>query len=290
MNLIDRIVSYVSPEAGLKRARARAATGILNAYEGASISRRTEGWRTVGSDANAETRASLSVLRNRSRDLVRNNPYASKAVAVIANNVVGTGILPQAKARTKARTRVIEDLAKAHLDTTAIDARGTLDFYGIQGQVIRTVVESGECLIRRRHRRPADGLPLPFQIQVLEPDFLDTSKDGPLPNNGGVVKQGVQFDPIGRRTGYWLFSQHPGDAYSFRQLKSTFVPAADIIHVYRPDRPGQVRGVPWGSPVIIKLRDFDEYDDYQLLRQKIAACYTVFVYDDELGVGQATPS
>jgi len=50
-------------------------------------------------DANTEVGASLINLRNRSRDLLRNNPYASKAIAELVGNTVGTGIVPQAKDR-----------------------------------------------------------------------------------------------------------------------------------------------------------------------------------------------
>ncbi|NJL19359.1 MAG: phage portal protein, partial [Bdellovibrionaceae bacterium] len=56
------------------------------------------------------------------------------------------------------------------------DADGQLDFAGIQALVARTVVESGECLVRFRLRRPGDGLAIPLQLQVLEPDFLDHTK------------------------------------------------------------------------------------------------------------------
>ena len=52
-----------------------------------------------------------------------------------------------------------------------------------------------------------------------------------------------------------------------------------MCHVYRIDRPGQVRGVTWFAPVMIRIKDFDEYEDAQLLRQKVAACFSVFVYD-----------
>ncbi len=47
MNLIDHVTSAVSPEAGLRRARARAATvALTRRCEGASVGRRTEGWIT----------------------------------------------------------------------------------------------------------------------------------------------------------------------------------------------------------------------------------------------------
>ena len=75
------------------------------------------------------------------------------------------------------------------------------------------LAESGECLVRLRERRVEDGLPVPLQLQVLEPDHLDASKTGDLPN-GGFVLQGVEFDALGRRRAYWLYpgaSRRGGD-------------------------------------------------------------------------------
>jgi lambda family phage portal protein len=282
LNWLDRAVGWVSPSAGFKRARARYLTqvmqGAMNGYEAASKSRRFDKWKTRGTSANAEIRAGLPLLRDRSRALVRDNPYATKAIGVIAHNLVGGGIRPQI--RVGDGNRVLESrferVVRLWMNTTACDADGRLNFYGLQNLAARTIAESGEVLIRRRRRFSSDPLEIPLQLQVLEPDFLDTGKDGAA-ENGGVIVQGVQFDQIGRRTGYWVFSQHPGDATYRRAFESKFVPASEMLHVYRIDRPGQVRGVPWAAPIIVRLKDFADYEDAQLVRQKIAACYVAFV-------------
>ena len=46
MNLLDRLIAAIAPEAGLRRVRARAQIGQMRAYEGAQRGRRTQGWRT----------------------------------------------------------------------------------------------------------------------------------------------------------------------------------------------------------------------------------------------------
>jgi capsid protein len=96
MNWLDRAVGYVAPATALRRARHRAAmVALARSYEGARVGRRTEGWVVAGTSANAEIGTALSRLRDRSRDLVRNNPYAAKAVQAVVSNLVGTGILPR---------------------------------------------------------------------------------------------------------------------------------------------------------------------------------------------------
>jgi len=50
------------------------------------------------------------------------------------------------------------------------------------------------------------------------------------------------------------------------------IPAEDVAHVYRLDRPNQLRGVSWIAPVFTRLADWDDYEDSDLMRQKVAAC------------------
>jgi lambda family phage portal protein len=131
-------------------------------------------------------------------------------------------------------------------------------------------------LLRRRRRRVEDGLPLPFQVQILEADYLDTTKEGEA-DEGGYIREGIERDAIGRRVAYWLYDEHPGtSAYRPRGLQSRRIPARDIIHLYRQDRPGQLRGVTWFAPIALNLQDLADGIDAHLMRQKIAACFAAF--------------
>jgi len=281
MNWLDRAIGAVAPGAALRRARQRQALGHLTrAYEGARTGRRTDGWVASGTSANAEIGPALSRLRERSRDLVRNNPYATKAVEAMVSNLVGTGIMPRARAGRQRLVKVADGLWQDF--ATSCDADGRTDFSGLQALAVRTMAESGEVLVRLRDRRLEDGLPVPLQLQLLEPDHLDTGKSAELPD-GGFVLQGVEFDPVGRRRAYWLFPVHPGEVAVFGRgrLLSQRVAADRVLHLFDRTRPGQVRGVPWFASAIVKLRDLDEYDDAELVRKKIEACFAAFVTGDE---------
>lgn len=281
--LLDKLVGYVSPQRGLRRAQARTAMSLVRAYEGAAVGRRTEGWVTLTTSPNTELRGAITRLRARSRDLVRNNPWANRAVAVIDSNTVKTGIVPQARSGRSGRGRRYDLLWAEWAGTEACDYDGQHDFYGLQSLAMRTIVESGSVLVRR-HRMPTNSnLPVPLQLQVMEPDFLDCTREFYRLTNGNTLMRGIEFDPQGRRVAYWLYPQHPGNLDFVAGFKndSIRVPAASVRHIYRADRAGQVDGVPWAAPIMIKLRDFDDYDDAQLQRQKIAACFAAFVYDHE---------
>ena len=283
MNWLDRTVGYVSPRAGLRRARSRAAMEVLRrGYEGARLGRRTEGWRVSGTGANLEIAGALPRLRDRARDLVRNNPYAAKGVNALVGNLVGGGL----KARARSGDAALNDQADKLWARFAAqcDADGRTDFHGLQALVARAMVESGECIVRLRARRAEDGLAVPLQLQVLEADHLDTLRSGATAS-GGFIHQGIELDRLGRRLAYWLFPVHPGEVATFRRgsLQSKRVPAESICHVFERLRPGQERGVPWFAPVIIKMRDLDEYDDAELMRKKIEACFAAFVLDADDG-------
>jgi lambda family phage portal protein len=278
-NWLDRAISYVAPARALNRVRARTHLSMmLRHYEAAQPGRRTSGWKRSGADVNAANGPALVALRELTRDLIRNNSWARNGKRVIQRHTVGWGITPKAADVDDATQKRTSAIWKRWAGTTECDAEGRRNFYGLQKMVMGMAVESGEALIRRRWRRPSDGLSLPLQLQLLEPDFLDTSKDGMPGTSGGRVIQGVEFDAIGRRSGYWLFDEHPGSLYHGRSA-SRLVPVSDIIHVFDDERPGQVRAVPWFTSAITNLKDFDEYEDGTIMRQKIAALFAAFITD-----------
>ena len=282
MNILDRTIGALAPRWQLKRERARMAIDLLRRhyYDAATTGRRTQGWRRVIGDANTAIGPSLSRLREGARDLVRNNGLADGGILdTLTTDAVGWGIVPAAK----------HDAFKRWADSTDCDADGRLDLPGLQEMVLRTVVESGEVLVRRRWRRLEDGFALPFQLQVLEPDYLDTLKDAAL-ENGGRIIQGVEFDSLGTRVAYWMFREHPGSTRAVlgRSVMSGSyrVPASEILHIFKPGRAGQVRGPSWFGSSLMKFRDYDEYDDATLMKQKIAACLSVLTSDTD---GSAAP-
>ncbi len=283
---IDRVTAPVAPRWTLKRQRARVAAEVLQRhFEGAAEGRRTQGWHRSSTDANAAIGPGLARLRDAARDLVRNNPHAESAVSTICDHTVGWGIVAKPK---PANTRTL-DTWNAWANTTVCDADGRHDFYGLQKLVLRTVIESGEVLVRRRFRQPEDGFELPIQLQVLEPDFLDTAKNSTFSTPAGVVVsrivQGVEFNAIGRCVAYWLFQDHPGSD-SGRLGASVRISAENIRHIFKSTRPGQVRAQSWFSPVLLRFKDFDEFEDATLMKQKIAACLAVLTSDVD---GTAAP-
>lgn len=281
-----RVIDTLFPGFAAKRAQARVEkikadlmhAALSRRFEGAAGGRRNDGWRAAGADANAENAPALSVLRNRARDLRRNNPYAERAIAGIADNVVGAGIVPRPMASKDRSNKRLGSLWADWAETLLCDTDGLENFYGLQHKIMECVAESGECLVRRRRRYSSDGLPVPLQLQVLEPDFLDDAKTGATGQY--QIIQGVEFDALGKRVAYWLFDEHPGSSSSMRSIDSRRIPADDVIHIFLPKRAGQARGYTWFAPVMQRLKNFDEMEDAVMEQAKIAACFAAFITQD----------
>ncbi|MGE0155180.1 MAG: phage portal protein [Reyranellaceae bacterium] len=279
---LDRAIAFFAPEAGLRRALARHALGEVRAYDAAKVGRRTDGWITAGTSSNVEIGGGMVNARNRARDLVRNNPWGSRAAELWRAYLVGTGIVCRPIVRDgkgetdRMATQRLRDVFNRWADSC--DADGNTDLYGIQSQSAESAAVDGEVLIRRRWRWKTDGMEVPFQLQLLEADFLDQAKTEATADGGWIV-QGKQYDARGRLTHFWLFPSHPGDVLPGLQkgYVSRPVPAADVIHVFEPRRPGQVRGITWFAPIVQKLRDLDDYDDFEIVRKKIEASMAAFV-------------
>ncbi len=263
-NFVDRLVGYFDPRAGVRRLAAREVL-TKRAYEGAS---RADGWvpRRAGASANSDHLADASELRSRARALVKNVPYIERAVDARVEHVIGTGIAPRSLAADLVLRRQVDAVWDAW--QAVADADGVSDLYGLWSRAFRALRIDGEVLIRLRPRSMADGLPVPLQLQVLEVDYLDSSKNGTV--GGNTVVNGIEYDPIGRVTAYWLFNEHPGDIKTVRGLRASVpVPANRIVHVFKAKRPGARRGVSTLASVIARVRDLQTYEDAELARKNL---------------------
>lgn len=278
-NILENVIEVVSPDWALKRAQKRAALEHVRSYQGASKSRRTEDWGAKATSANTEVIGAGTALRDRAREQDRNNAYAKKAINVITTNTIGAGIRISITLEESKKKDYIKNW-NTWANSKYCDYDEQLNFYGLQRLVMRTVALSGETIILRQKiklKETRNGIPI--QLQVIEGDYKDASKDATKITGGGRISNGIEFDARGKRVAYWLFKNHPGDA-EVTDNKSTRVPARDVIHVFWKDRPGQDVGVPFGSASMILLKDFKDYQDAELLRQKIASCFALFVQND----------
>jgi lambda family phage portal protein len=257
----------------------KTSTSVKNRYDAAGRGRRMAGWNPPSSGPNRAIEG-LQTIRNRARDSSRNDWSGESAVQKRVTHLVGIGITPRFKGiDDKDRKREIIDLWNDFAQVA--DADCVLNIYGLQSLVVRTWIDGGECFARRRARFDDEGLPVPFQIQLLEPEMvplLDTDSYAGLPA-GNIIRSGIEFNRRGKRVAYWVYKQHPGDVQMVTIDAEALVrvAASDMCHVFRPLRPGQLRGVSLLAPILPRLRNIESYDDATLERQKLANMLVGFI-------------
>lgn len=243
-------------------------------YEGGAHTNRTSRWQAPTVSPNQGVLANLATLRDRSRRAVRNDGIAKSAIDKLVTNIVGTGIKPLSQAPDPQFRKDVQALFARWTDES--DADGLLDFYGQQSQVCRTWLEAGDAFGRLRLRLPADGLSVPLQVQVLEPELVPHEYDRSF-GTGNKIRAAIEFSPIGKRVAYHVYAQRPGDAQDFDPMDLRRIPADAIVHIYDPLRAGQLRGIPILTQALIRLYELDKFDDATLLRQQLANMFVGFI-------------
>jgi len=232
-------------------------TSAARSFEGAGAGRRWSGFVDMPS-AVASMLASGGTLARRGRGLVANNGHAASGAEAWTSALVGTGLKVQA-------TRPgLAQMFEAWTDDA--DADGLTDFYGLQAAMARSMVVSGEAFALIL----GDG-----RLRQIDPEQVDRNLTQAT-NGGGRIVQGVEFDAVGRKVAFHVRRDQPGMplAVSYEIVR---VPADRCIHMFRPIFPGQVRGLSWFAPVLLRLADFDRAVDAQLQRQLVASLLTGFV-------------
>ena len=249
---------------------------IKASYEGAGEGRRSASWDAPDIGINSINTPALRNLRSRSRAAVRNDPYAFNVIDKRVSNLIGTGITPRPKIDDDTLRKVQQELWEDWVDES--DADGLTDFYGQQALIARTVETAGECFVRIRPRSLDENLAVPLQLQVLAPEFVPHDKFEPA-KNGNTIRAGIEFNPAHQRVAYWMYRVHPRDASSLNAGYNQLVriPAAQVLHIFEPVEPGQLRGVPRLAPVLKRLRSLDNYDDAVLFRQEVANLFAGFI-------------
>lgn len=271
MHHISRQRADYAPELD-ERPRTRLVKNAADYSAGSTGTRRTVGWHAPTSSANQGVLGNLTKLRDRSRAAVRNDGYAKGVIDKLVSNIVGTGIQPQSQAVDPAFRAAADRLFLRWTDES--DADGLLDFYGQQTQAVRTWLEGGEGFVRFRFRDLRDGLSVPLQLQLLEPELCPHTYQ--LVAGASRVRAGMEFNGIGKRVAYYFHPTRPElDDYDATQLRR--VPAESVIHLYDPLRAGQLRGLPHLTQTLIQLYELSKYSDAQLLRQQLSNMFVAFL-------------
>lgn len=193
------------------------------------------------------------IARTRSRYEVANNSYARGITLTLANDLIGRG--PRLQIRTDA------EHAKSNRDVQrkfaqwakAINLADKLRLMKLakvsDGETFALIVNN-----------PRVNSQVKLDICVIEADQVTTPTLAPWVNNAQKV-DGIDLDKFGDPVAYHVLKQHPGDTFvsNLNPLACDTWDASLVLHWFRKDRPGQVRGMPEllaGLPLFGKMRRF----------------------------------
>ena len=280
MSYLDSIVSYFNPQTGLKRHAARQKLELLKRYNGASTGDRMQGWLPLSGGSQGHiSPGNIDIMAGRVAHLYDNSAPIKRGINAIANYTFGAGCVPHAIKADGKKDAQLEAILKDFVDTPACDLEERETLYSKQNSAAIHLVRDGAFLLQRVWINDKNS-PLPFKIRCLTQDHIDKGKNKPG-NNGARIVQGVEFNAKGKRVALWIFDHEPS---LLSQAKSRRYPMKDFCHIFRQTVAGQVHGVTWGAPIIVKAKDFDDYMDAQLVRQKISSAFVGLIHDIEGGL------
>jgi lambda family phage portal protein len=153
------------------------------------------------------------------------------------------------------------------------------------------MVESGEIVLRFIDQQLDDKLAVPLKLQLLEADFIDHFREGVFAIDAnqqaaGVVRNrlGVGLGKFDEWRGLWLWPRHPGEMQAIldtRNFMSEFIERDQLVHMFKRERPGQVRGVPWFAPILTTARDLADLLDAANVKARVEACFAGFIINSD---------
>ncbi len=237
-------------------------------FDAAGGGRRASSFGSFGR-VGPETLAAATSVRSRARHAYANQGYIKNAVDGMVAEIVGAGI-EATSAHPDTALRPLIDSAFAD-PCDAIDAEGRTDLHGLTAAMVRAEIIDGEAFA------VLEESPEGVRLRQIPCEFVDESMTRELPN-GGYIAAGIEFDTWGRRQAYHVRPGRPTDQFS-GHYAAIRVPASQMLHLFRPLGPGQVRGVSQLAPILLPAADLDALLDALLVGAKTAAMLAGFVTD-----------
>lgn len=292
-NLLDKVIAYVSPKVAQRRMLSRAQLALAGGYTGARYDRAAlSSWRTGGGSPTTDIIGDLPTLRARSRDQMRNAPIALGALNITTSHTVGTGLSCNPAIEgpflglTEDQVATWQADAKRRFEVwcsskdCSLDRR--LNFYGLQSLAYRSTRESGDSFVVTP-RVARTGGSKRLALQLLEADRVcnpNRLADTPTLIDGIEISE-----ETGETVAVHVAKHHPGDLRLKNEWTRVVVRGdstgrRNVLHVFKPLRPGQLRGVPWIAPILEPLKQLSRYTDAELKAAVDSAVFSVFVKMD----------
>ena len=270
MSIFDNFIAFISPSWAYKREIYRQGYDELRNYDAGSYDKTNQNWRVSNESAEMTDRYSRDNVRARARDLERNSDMMNAVIGAFKRNVVGGGYRMQATTGNPELNKQIEQAWKKWCKKQNCDVTGQQSFNQIiRMAVARKKVDGGILFVKRYTK---EGY-LPFQLQMIEVDELDNTQTTPK-KKGNKVVGGIEYNSYNKPQGYYI-RQYGLDGYSL--MEPVYIKAEDVIFYFTKKRPTQVREISDMAPTIPRIRDANEFMVAVSVKERIAACLSVFI-------------
>jgi len=204
------------------------------------------------------------ILRDRARYEVANNTYGRGIVLTLANDVIGNG--PRLQMLTD------DEEVNSKLEREfAVWAKAT-DLAAKLRTMRMARAQDGEAFALL-FSNPALASAVKMDLKLIEADQV-AAPSGLAPKANAV--DGIEYDDAGNPTTYHILKNHPGSD-SATGADGDRVAAANVIHWFRADRPGQRRGLPDLLPALPLFAQLRRYTLAVIAAAESAADIAVFM-------------
>ena len=218
------------------------------------------------------------ILRNRSRYEVANNSYAKGIVLTLANDVIGTGPRLQMLGPNSTDNRLLErEFGRWAAAVGLADKLRTLRLARAQdGEAFAILVDNPSL--------SSTGSPVSLDLRLVEAEQVAQPTVRPSEPS---ESDGIVFDRFGNPSVYYVLREHPGALAATFGQQADRLPAEAVLHDFRSERPGQIRGIPEITPALPLFAMLRDYSLATLDAAKAAAYFAGILYTDAPAGGES---
>ena len=287
---IARALGY----APTKRAGANPRTAQIRSYAAAAVNRLTADFTIQNVSPDTDLFRDMRIMRARSRQLSKNDPYFVQFRSLIRKNLVGAeGLRLNVRSVSNYKqdgtivydvmaNRMIEQAFTEFSRKQNFTTSKTITRPEFERLTVDTVCVDGEAFIRRVKGFP--GNPFKYALQIIPADCLDERLNTQLPN-GNYIRLGVEKNKWDQPVAYHLRKANPVDFVTGNGTEylvpTERIDASEIIHLYIQHAPQQTRGVPWLYSAMARLNMLGAYEEAELVAARVSACKLGFISNDE---------
>ena len=266
MNVLDKVIGYISPRLAYKRMAWRQG---IRSYEAGNITNSNQFWVPYNAKAEQVNERQRDFIRARARDREKNSDFVQSTIKSFERNVVGPGFRVQSQCKNEELQAKLEEIFSKWSMPRNCDVTGQMSFTEICKMIVRRRLVDGGILIVKTYN---GNKKYPFQLQLREVDDLDdTVLTG---KNGNLVINGVELNAYRKPVAYHLKVYAPDGYYTG---KTERIDAQRVIPLWVKTMPSQVREMSELSAVLPRVNDTDDFIYTVSLKEKILAALTVFI-------------